>query len=234
MKKKVYILLSILVTILLFGLILLEVYNMFSNPKNELPFNDIVVKEDEIDLFLNNIDLDTKRKEYNNDDIIGRLEIPGLFNLLITKYKDNDYYLNHNIYKKKDIKGTEFVDFRNDADDKNINIYGHNSRTYELPFRKLEKYLNEDFFNNNKYIIFQTDKGDRLYEVVALKKVTTDYEHMNIETKNQMEHIDKLLDNTIYLNDLNYDEKTNVIVLQTCEMEDKNSFYLLIGFEIEK
>ena len=54
--------------------------------------------------------------------------------------------------------------------DKQINIYGHNSRLYDLPFKKLENFLDKEFFDNNQYLLFQHEKGRRIYEIAAIKR----------------------------------------------------------------
>jgi len=193
----------------------------------------VEVNNNDIDnMFSIDIDLDILRRDYNNDNIVGRLEIPGLFNLIVTQSDNNDYYLNHNLWNKKDIKGNEFLDYRNNVNDKNINIYGHNSKLYNVPFKKLESFIDKDYFNESKYILFQHDEGRRIYEIVSLKKVDKDYEHMNIDNINQKEHINMLLEDSMYVKNIEYSDDTNVMVLQTCSMDDSNSYYILVGFEV--
>ena len=238
--KKVYIIIIIILSIALMISSTIEIINIFSPSKNLLPTKSQEkpsIAEDEKEkinsLFTEDIDLSIPRKENNNNEIVGRIEIPGLFNLLLTQTKDNDYYIEYNIKKKRSNKGTEFIDFRNKMTDKQINIYGHNSRLYDLPFKKLENFLDKEFFDNNQYLLFQHEKGRRIYEIAAIKKVTTDYEHMIVNAKNQKEHITKLLGNPIQKRELEYDENTNIIVLQTCIRQEDGNYYILIGFEVK-
>ena len=238
--KKVYIIIIIILSIALIISSTIEIINIFTPSENLLPTKPQEtpsITEDEKEkinsLFTEDIDLSIPRKENNNNEIVGRIEIPNLFNLLLTQTKDNDYYIEYNIKKKRSNKGTEFIDFRNKMTDKQINIYGHNSRLYDLPFKKLENFLDKEFFNNNQYLLFQHEKGRRIYEIVAIKKVTTDYEHMIVNAKDQKEHITKLLENPIQSRELEYDENTNIIVLQTCIRQEDGNYYILIGFEIE-
>lgn len=238
--KKVYIIIIIILSIALMISSTIEIINIFTPSENLLPTKPQEkpsITEDEKEkinsLFTEDIDLSIPRKENNNNEIVGRIEIPNLFNLLLTQTKDNDYYIEYNIKKKRSNKGTEFIDFRNKMTDKQINIYGHNSRLYDLPFKKLENFLDKEFFNNNQYLLFQHEKGRRIYEIAAIKKVTTDYEHMIVNAKDQKEHITKLLENPIQSRELEYDENTNIIVLQTCIRQEDGNYYILIGFEIE-
>ena len=238
--KKVYIIIIIILSIALMISSTIEIINIFSPSENLLPTKSQEkpsIAEDEKEkinsLFTEDIDLSIPRKENNNNEIVGRIEIPGLFNLLLTQTKDNDYYIEYNIKKKRSNKGTEFIDFRNKMTDKQINIYGHNSRLYDLPFKILENFLDKEFFDNNQYLLFQHEKGRRIYEIAAIKKVTTDYEHMIVNAKDQKEHITKLLEKPIQSRELEYDENTNIIVLQTCIRQEDGNYYILIGFEVK-
>ena len=58
--------------------------------------------------------VDKLKKEYNNNDIVGVIEIPNLFKEIVLQTSDNDYYLNHNIKKEEDKYGGTFLDYRND------------------------------------------------------------------------------------------------------------------------
>jgi hypothetical protein len=112
------------------------------NSKNELqteeppkPTKEELERARINNLFSVDIDLNVAREENKNPEIIARMEIPNVFNLLLTQTKDNDYYLDYNIKKQRSDKGNEFIDFRNTITDKQINVYGHNSRLYDLPFK---------------------------------------------------------------------------------------------------
>lgn len=52
---------------------------------------------------------------YQNDDIVGILKIDSLsIDSIITKHSDNEYYLNHDIYKNNSSLGNPFLDYRVD------------------------------------------------------------------------------------------------------------------------
>ena len=147
--KKVAIIVSLFLLIAISTI--LVVINLKRPVYNEVQYdaNEQIItepeKEEKRELIISNaspdVDLDAERSKYKNDDIVGRLEIPGLINILIVKGTDNEYYLSRAVTKKKDNRGTEFMDYRVNSNSKQINIYGHNSRTYDIPFRKLEKFL---------------------------------------------------------------------------------------------
>jgi len=232
----------VFIVIFLFILIFLspELKNLYSKSENILPTTPIdeipdilILEKDQInEIFSEDIDIDSIKEEYNNQETVGRLEIPGVFNLIISQAKDNEYYTYYNIYKKRDVKGSEFLDFRNKVEDKQINIYGHNSTTYDVPFKKIEKFLDEDFFNNNQYILFQHKNGRRIYQIASIKKVDQNSPHMKLNPENRQEHINSLTTDSINSRNLDYSENTNIIVLQTCVTRNSGNYYILVGFEI--
>ncbi|MBP3706650.1 MAG: class B sortase [Clostridia bacterium] len=66
---------------------------------------------------------------------------------------DNEFYLNHNLDKEKQIAGSIYMEKGNSADfsDPNTVIYGHNMLNGSM-FAALKKFRNADFFKENKYI----------------------------------------------------------------------------------
>ena len=238
--SKIYTLIIIILSIALLITSTIEIINIFTPSENLLPTDapkEPSTSDNELErinnLFSGDIDFAIPRKENNNNEIVGRVEIPGVFNLLLTQTKDNDYYIEYNIKKKRSNKGTEFIDYRNKFTDKQINIYGHNSRLYDLPFKKIENFLDKEFFTNNEYLLFQHEEGRRIYQIASIKKVTTDYEHMTVNAQNQKEHISKLLKDSIQYREIEYDENTNIIILQTCVRQHDGHYYILIGFEVK-
>lgn len=199
--------------------------------------------EDEKIKMAPDVDLTKERAKYNNNDIIGRLELPNLFNVLLVKGSNNDYYLSHSISKEYDIRGSEFIDYRVNANSKQINVYGHNSRDekIQVPFLKLAKKIEADdmkYFKENPYIILQHDGGKSVYKIFAIKQVyRSNVEHMNVSTTGQefVQHIKNITtgEGTIYSESIDYDENSDIIVLQTCSHDWNNALYLIVGIKID-
>ena len=182
------------------------------------------------------VDLNHERQVYNNNDIVGRLEIPDLFNVLVTKTTDNSFYLNHDVYRKSDIRGTEFLDYRVNPTSKQVNIYGHNTRdiNIKVAFLKLEQFLNKDFFDKNRYIVFQYDGGKTAYKIVAIKEILSDNpEHMYVDKTGEefVQHVKKMTtgDGVINSRDVYFNEDSSIIVLQTCSHHWDNAFYTVVA-----
>ena len=187
------------------------------------------------------VDLAKERKKNNNNEIVGRLEIPKLFNVLVAQGSDNSYYLSHAINKSYDIRGSEFLDFRVKINKSNqLNIYGHNTRdkNIKVAFLKLEKFLEKKFFDKNQYIIFQHDKGKNIYKIVSMKQVkqSGNAEHMTVDLKGSafVKHIKKMTtgDGIIHSRQVDYDENSEIIVLQTCSHDWDNALYIIVGVKI--
>lgn len=188
------------------------------------------------------VDLDAERKKYNNNDIIGRLEIPDLFNVLVVHSTDpkNQYYLSHDLSKKYDIRGSEFLDYNSTPTGKQVNIYGHNTRDprrFNVAFLKLEKFLEQDFFNENQYIIFQYDGGKSIYKIKAMREIyENNLEHLHTEyTGSQfVEHVNKMTgdDGLIYRRDIEVNENSEILVLQTCSHHWDKALYIITAVKI--
>ena len=163
------------------------------------------------------------KKKYNNNDIIGILNIDGLIYTPVVQTKDNQYYLKHSLSKKKSVIGSVFMDYRVNKDSKQINIYGHNhsNKKYNPPFKSLENYLNEDYFNSHNNIELKIDNEVLRYEifsVVIADKVGTE-EHMKLNYRKDsdwLKHFNRLKNRSIYKSDVTLNNSDKIIALQTC------------------
>ena len=224
-------------------------YNYYLNKEKELEVKTInenkkeekkEQKEKYVEPYIN--ELPDARQIYNNQNIMGRIEIPNMnINNYVTRTSDNSYYLNYNLYNVYDQIGAPFFDYRNTNlnTDKQINIYGHNTQNNKildkLPFTNLEQYTNQDVFNNNKDIYLYIDERKVHYEVIAIKIITDDVEHMNIvfdDNKKFIEHAKKLLSNSLYIRDTEITKKDRLLVLQICHYDPMGSYLLVIGKEV--
>lgn len=188
------------------------------------------------------VDFAAERKKYNNNDIIARLEIPDLFNVLIVKGTDNSYYLNHSIKKEYDIRGTEFIDYRVNPTSKQVNIFGHNSRdpNIKVAFLKLEKYLDSNYMNQHPYIILQYEGGKSLYEIISIKEVDEgNNQHMNVSYTGEefLKHMVSLTNNpgggySHYKRNVSYNADSEILVLQTCSHHKDHAVYIITAVKL--
>lgn len=179
-------------------------------------------------------DLDYFRNYYSNNDIIGSIKIDGTkINNLIVKTINNKYYLNHSLKKEYDERGSIFLDYRTDLNSRQINIYGHNSNVYDLPFKELEKYLDQDFYNSHKYVEIWNGQETIYYEIFSVQIVTNDYEHMNLFPSDLEPHLNKL-NESIYDTGLKTTKDDQILVLQTCSYKYKNSLVIINSKKVKE
>lgn len=179
-------------------------------------------------------------KEIPNQNIIGKIIIPGTnINEDITQYKNNEYYLTHDINGNYDPKGTIFIDYRNDINDKVLLIYGHNSHTYNIPFKELENYYNEDYYNEHKKIYISTNNTLKEYEIFSIFIEYKDWSYTKIkfEDDKYLEHLNYLKNKSWYESNITLSKEDNIIILQTCSYHKdykkyKNKYLLIIAKEM--
>lgn len=245
---------SFIVALLIFTLFLggYFIYDSFFKPEYEVPIvSELKDKKEEINYsdkddytynestYVNK--LPEARLQYNNQNIVARLEIPGLdIDTYVTRTTNNDYYLNHSIYNTYDEVGYPFADYRNRdlKNERQINIYGHNSQDKNLAPRleliNIRAYLDKNFFDNYKYMYLSLDEGYYQYRVEAVKVVTaSDPEHMKVifyGNDDYVKHAQKLYQNTIHRrDDTTITVNDKLLVLQICNYNPKNSYLLVIG-----
>lgn len=179
--------------------------------------------------------------KFNNSDIKGILNIDGLdVNIPIVKGKDNDYYLKHAVTKKKSVIGSVFIDYRNNTNSRQINIYGHNSTKFNPPFKVLEGYLNKDYYNEHKYFEFMVNDETRKYEIFSVIVANKDSseEHMQFSYKKDsdwLKHFQRLQKKSKYKINVTVNKNDKIMVLQTCifgRYHDK--LLVIVGREIER
>ena len=183
-------------------------------------------------------DLQTK---FNNNDIKGILNVDGLdVSIPIVKGKDNDYYLKHAVTKKKSVIGSVFIDYRNNTNSRQINIYGHNSTKFNPPFKVLEGYLDKDYYNEHKYFEFMVNDETRKYEIFSVIVANKDSseEHMQFSYKKDsdwLKHFQRLQKKSKYKINVTVNKNDKIMVLQTCIFSRyHNKLLVIVGKEIER
>lgn len=87
-----------------------------------------------------------------NEDYLFWLFVPNTnINYPVVKPESNDEYLYKNFKGEDNKGGSIFVDSRNELDDNNIIIHGHNMKDKSM-FGTLSNLLKSEYLNDNKYI----------------------------------------------------------------------------------
>lgn len=108
-----------------------------------------------------------------NNDVVGYISVPNTkISYPIMHSSDNEYYLNHDYLGGYRLSGSIFLDYRNFDDipiNENSCIYGHNLTNGNM-MNNIMNFLDEDFFNENKYVEIITEKGLYTYLIFAVYK----------------------------------------------------------------
>lgn len=229
----------ILVILLSLSIILYREKKSNKQIKDNTKQEQLIKENQEVqeELYLNQ--LPGYRNQYNNPYIMGKLEIPALnIDTLVTRYSNNTYYLKNNIFNQEDGIGVPFFDYRNTdlVHNRQINIYGHNTTNEaiinQLPFTKLQNYLNEETFNNSKDVYLKIDEKEIKYEVIAVKIiVSSNNEHMKLlfkDDKDYLTHASKLLENATYKDQEKITKDDKILVMQVCNYNPIDTYLLLI------
>ena len=122
------------------------------------------------------------------------------------------------------------MDYRNSVDDKKILIFGHNARKLDtVPFHDLEKYLDESFYRENKYVDlkFNEDTKWLIFSVMIVKKGNNTHMKLEFDDNSWLEHLNYLKSNSIYDTgvDVSFDDR--IVVIQTCNYHPENTYILI-------
>lgn len=179
--------------------------------------------------------IDNYRKDYNNQDIIGELVIANSnFKEIVVQTIDNEFYLNHLVDKTYNRLGSIFMDYRNTVDDRKIIIYGHNSEDIYTEFNLLENYLNFDYYKEHQDIYFKTINNNYHYKVFSVFIVISDYRYINLNFSDDEynKHLKYLKEQSVYDTYIDVNDNDEIIVLQTCYFQPKNSYLVVVGKKV--
>ena len=177
------------------------------------------------------------RSKYNNDDVVGILEISNTdYTVPIMQGEDNDYYLEHTPDGKSNFMGSIYLDYRVDIDsNKKLLIYGHNSSNVDMPFKILEEFYDKDYYDNHKYVEITTSTTKKKYEIFSVHVETSDFTYMNInfdDDEDYIEHLEKLKSRSMYDTGVELSSDDEILILQTCsthsDYRNYSKKYLLI------
>lgn len=191
----------------------------------KLEINNNVLNEEEHSL-------DYYRNYYQNNDIKGILKIDGTkINTLLVQTTNNTYYLNHSLYRKKNSRGANFIDYRTPLNFQQVNIYGHNARKPIFMFKDLEKYVNKNFYDKHKYIRIWDGDKENIYQIASVQIDKESHEHMIVNPVNKKDHIDKL-SQSLYKTGVDINENDDLVIIQTCFYNPPNSFLIIVSKKI--
>lgn len=237
-KKIVVVIIVILFLLLRFENLLKRFDSgLFKNNENNFKMDNLEVYNDNLIKTNSKNNIKELQEEYLNLDIKGILSIDGeKFNYPVVLGIDNDYYLNHNYYKREDKMGAVYFDYRADLENsKKILIYGHSSTKQDAYFNILENYYDGNYYKKHKYITLETETNIYKYEIFSVYVETSDFTYMNMNFNSEdswYSHLLKLQNKSLYQIDIDLTKEDDILILQTCsnnkDYESYSKKYLLV------
>ena len=228
MKVKLNKLFTILVIIISSFLLVYSSYNIvnwyLSNKENskikeELSKKIIITKIDSEEKY--KIDFESLKKQ--NNETIGYLKVNNTnIDYIFVKHNDNSFYLNHNFEKKKNVSGWVFADYHNkfDETDKNIIIYGHNTKDGSM-FETLINILKKEWYENeeNYKIILVTETKTYYYQVFSTYSIKPEDYYIKkdfIDDNEFNTFINTLKSRSIYNYNIEVSSNDKILTLSSC------------------
>ncbi len=208
--------------------------DIFEDLSNEIVENNTSEKEDDDTI-------DVSKLYEQNHDFIGWLKIKDTninYPVMQTEKERQDYYLHRNFYKEYSQLGTPYIaEACNIKTSDNIIIYGHHITNNRM-FGELEKYKNQNFYENHKIINFSTIYGKADYEIIAVFKTVayTGFKYYNFIYSNSRDEFDTFINKckelSFYETGKTAEYGDKLLTLSTCEYSKKNGRLVVIAKEI--
>lgn len=181
---------------------------------------------------INNLKSYNKSEELKsiNEDYRFWLTIGGTqIDYPVVQAEDNDFYLNKDFNKEESVSGMPFLDFRNNClNDKNTIIYAHNMKNGSM-FGELDKFKDENFFNENNQITIEVNNEINTYEVFSayVEKGTIDYLKVEFSEDEYEEYINNAIEKSMHQSNVEVDVDDKIITLSTCSYEFENARFVV-------
>lgn len=177
-----------------------------------------------------------------NSDFVGILTVvdTDINYPVMQSPSDPEYYLRRDFYGESSTAGTLFVDYRCDIVNPTTNtiIYGHNMRSGTM-FGGLKRYLDYDYYQAHKTIIFKTLYEEQVYEVVGvgLSEVGYDddetykyYDFINALTGNELqEFLDNIQSLSVFDETIDITSNDKLLTLSTCNTYTENGRMFVVA-----
>lgn len=218
-KKKRLIILRLLTLIFIIGI----VYNSTKLLSWELDVKENTKIQNKLNKLIDDDKVEFDKLKKQNKDSVAFIKVNNTnIHYIVVKSTDNEYYLNHNFNKEKNIAGWIFADFRNNVDesDKNLIIYGHNMKDGSM-FDSLIKTIDKEWYTNkdNHIVKLITEKGSYKYQVFSTYSVHAEDYYINTNFNNDKEFnkfVNTLKNRSIYNYGVEVTESDKILTLSSC------------------
>lgn len=224
-------------------------YLLFQNAKQTKETQDLNVQ-------LVEMRQEAETEEDNTDWSKGMLDINSDYKGWLTIYgtqisepvvqgETNETYLRTNINGEHAEAGTLFLDETTDlSQDGNLIIYGHKMNDGTM-FGTLDKFEDEEFFDNNGTVCWESEKGKEYYQIFALLVLpgySTAPDFIDLQAWNNVldeeqtaDMLNTIADRASIFRGESFNlEKDKYIFLVTCDYSINNGRLVLVGRRLSK
>lgn len=224
-------------------------YLLFQNAKQTKETQDLNVQ-------LVEMRQEVETEEDNTDWSKGMLDINSDYKGWLTIYgtqisepvvqgETNETYLRTNINGEHAEAGTLFLDETTDlSQDGNLIIYGHKMNDGTM-FGTLDKFEDEEFFDNNGTVCWESEKGKEYYQIFALLVLpgySTAPDFINLQAWNNVldeeqtaDMLNTIADRASIFRGESFNlEKDKYLFLVTCDYSINNGRLVLVGRRLSK
>lgn len=176
-----------------------------------------------------------------NSDFVGWIRVPGTeINYPVMQSPNSpNYYLRRNFEKAYSNLGTPYLQENCDIHTcDNLIIYGHHMLDGGM-FSDLELYKQEAFWENHKYVRFDTLDELGLYEIMAVV-ITTAYQADSFQYYNYIEnneltfntYVQECKQRALYDTGIDAEYGDKLVTLSTCEYSNDNGRLIVVAKKI--
>lgn len=224
-------------------------YLLFQNAKQTKETQDLNVQ-------LVEVRQEAETEEDNTDWSNGMLDINSDYKGWLTIYgtqisepvvqgETNETYLRTNINGEHAEAGTLFLDETTDlSQDGNLIIYGHKMNDGTM-FGTLDKFEDEEFFDNNGTVCWESEKGKEYYQIFALLVLpgySTAPDFIDLQAWNNVldeeqtaDMLSTIADRASIFRGESFNlEKDKYLFLVTCDYSINNGRLVLVGRRLSK
>lgn len=175
-----------------------------------------------------NININFAELQKINPDIVGWIVFDGTsISHPIVQANNNSYYLNHSVYKEKNVTGSIFMDATADFNfqSKNTFIYGHSGIKHTM-FSDLKMYMKKSFQEEHPYGFLYTPNGNYKVEIFSAYTAPANSNSYQLTYKDEdsfLNYIDIVKNKGYYPVDIDLAAEDKIITFYTCSYEFNNT-----------
>jgi sortase B len=156
-----------------------------------------------------------------NEDIVGWIKIDNTkIDYPVTQAEDNEFYLDNDANKEKNVAGSIFMDYRNEIGELNLNtiLYGHDMKNGTM-FADLVWYESRWNFENKAIIEFDTIYSDEKWIIFSAYTTDSAFDYIKTDFNSKEEYktfLDTVKAKSLHHSNVELTAEDTILTLSTC------------------